>query len=155
MSQAKAIAALLLVVAIASVAWFIKGQAEEIGALTTTVGAQQETIRGYEKSTKLDKDSDAVTDKVTAKAAEDKTAVQAATQATQDKSKAQEAAIRHKYEKLIADAKAQSTTTPEPENIAALEYQEAQEISSNRLDSVWEEYCRDNNAPSCPLPATT
>jgi hypothetical protein len=147
MSQAKAIAALLFVLAIACVGWFVKNQADEIGTLKGTVTAQKETIAKQAKEVKLDKSGDAIDNKATNDAAKGVQVIHAQAQVTQDKTKTNEAAIRRKYEKLIAEAKASTPTPPEPvvpTEAAKLEREQAQAISANRLDGLWEEYCRDN-----------
>lgn len=155
MSQAKALGTLILLIVIASVGWFIKSQADEIGTLKTTVGTQKSVIDGHAKAVKLDKGSDAIDNAATHQAAQGVTVIHAQAQATEDKSKTNEAAIRRKYEKLIAEAKeraAQTPSTAPPPEVPGLEREKAQAISANRLDGLWEEYCRDN--ATCGSPPT-
>ena len=156
MSQAKALGALILIIIVASVGWFIKSQADEIGNLKITVGSQQQTIDKFKKEAKLDKESGAVTDKVVAQAAQDHQVIYNGSAVIGDKTKAKEKEIRHKYEAPLAEAKARATATATgPDEIEQLVHQQEQEISANRIDGVWEEYCQDADAVGCPIPTAT
>jgi hypothetical protein len=158
--SAKLIAVLLVIAVVFGVAWFIKGQAEEIGALKLTVGAQKQTLDKFEKEAKLDKDSNAVTDHILGEAVQERQDIYNGSAVTADKTAARDTAIRQKYGTLIADAKARNPVptppkTPEPDEIEQLIHQQEQEISANRLDGVWEDYCRDPDATGCPVPTAT
>lgn len=161
MSQAKAIVALILFVLIVATGWFVKDQADEIGDLTTKVAIQKNTIAALNKEQKLATASNKLDGKAVTNAAVAEHSIIEHAQVTEDTSNSKEDAIRRKYDKLLADARAKAATNPPAASVAtppgtasqeaAILTARTQEISANRLDGLWTEYCQGESTLSCAV----
>jgi len=160
MSQTKAVIALVIAVLIACLFFFVKGQSKEIKALEATTTQQASTIKQQNAAIELDKGSDQITDDVTARNATEGRKIEEEALRTSQKIQEREAAVKKKYEKLLADAEARARQEPfvEPvpkSEVEVLKEQRAHEISATRIVSLWEEYCTTEKVPECKVLSAT